>query len=222
MQEQEYGAVLQMAKSGPHSSRWLAVLDLDEFAFGVGSQTIAQVLWSHDSDVGMLCMPWMMFGSSGLVNQPESITRGFIKRWPLTRSKMHTKCIARTDSAIKLSAHNHFLRTTCHREMSRCADGSMFTGWECPATLADIASSPIRLHHYQTQSKNRFLELKGGRRKLAKSKGAEFASTLTAGDARIFESVDSMAIERDGTLAFKRKRKRHTSQHNSHSEIKPP
>ena len=46
------------------AEEWVALVDVDEFFFGV-NRTLASFLHTLPSTVGQLCAPWIGFGSSG-------------------------------------------------------------------------------------------------------------------------------------------------------------
>ena len=62
------------------NSEWLLVLDFDEFLYGRHGKTVAEVLRSLPSNVGSVSVPWLMFGSSGLLEQPDGVVQHFLMR----------------------------------------------------------------------------------------------------------------------------------------------
>jgi hypothetical protein len=92
---------------------WLAVIDVDEYIFGV-EDSIEELLKYDEtfSNVDYIILPWIMFGSSGYENQPESIRKSFIKRKSLEECKSNPKfdnqkSLFRTKKVDTLNIHLH-------------------------------------------------------------------------------------------------------------------
>lgn len=74
---------------------WLVMADLDEFWFspmGNLKKAIATVQAHFD----LIYANWVMFGSSGLIEQPPSVRESFIYRWSQLGDHRNTKWICRT------------------------------------------------------------------------------------------------------------------------------
>merc|ERR1712178_101815 len=77
MQGPHYNTVLPHIKQ---RAQWVLTVDLDEFMYaGNGFQNIKAYLGSLPGQVQQVVVPWKVFGSSGLVQQPASVRKGFIK-----------------------------------------------------------------------------------------------------------------------------------------------
>ena len=61
-------------------TRWIAIIDIDEYLYPRnGEGDIRQVL-ENNNNVDALAVPWLHFGSSGHIAQPENIVDSFIWR----------------------------------------------------------------------------------------------------------------------------------------------
>lgn len=103
MQTQYYNAVFKKIKN---VTDWIIVVDSDEYIYGRNGLKIKDYLLSIPYDAVIL--NWKMFTSNGLVKQPESIRKSFIRR----RTKLNVcdkneKTIVRTKAVKTLGIHIH-------------------------------------------------------------------------------------------------------------------
>lgn len=103
------------------STRWLAILDLDEFLYSPSTLNLSDVFRKHDQTVSQIEVNWVWFGSNGHVKQPESVINGFTMRAPYDLQKMSPcpdnihrlngshgpKCIFQTAMLKSFGIHNH-------------------------------------------------------------------------------------------------------------------
>jgi hypothetical protein len=140
---------------------WVIVVDLDEFMYSRnGYKTMKEYLTSLDNSVSRIIIPWKMYGSSGFINQPDSVIQNFIERQKYTNYYVKTdksqevsfnfiKCIVRGSKLIKLDIHNSFLNndsipnSTCKHK-----------------TENDLNKMNIHLNHYAIQSLDFFKNVK--------------------------------------------------------------
>ena len=115
---------------------WLAVIDVDEYVFGL-EEKLSTVLKSSES-VDYIKLPWLMFGSHGQVKHPKSIRETFITR----KKGTHTlqKSLFRTKFVDKLEIHVHPISDTSAR-------------------IVDM-DNKIRLNHYPIMSWEYFSKVK--------------------------------------------------------------
>ena len=144
-------------------SRWVMVVDLDEFLYARnGYNTITEYLDTIPNEINQISIRWKMFGSNGYIDQPKSIIKSFTKRkkfgskgydlnW-FKNSKFilehHVKSISRTNKLIRLDTHNSQLKNKKQIILP-----------ENP-TENDLEKSPLHLNHYAIQSLNWFLNVK--------------------------------------------------------------
>ena len=140
---------------------WVIVVDLDEFMYSRNRyKTIKNYLTSLDNSISRIEIPWKMYGSSGFINQPDSVIQNFIERQKYTNYDVKTdksqevsfnfiKCIVRGSKLIKLDIHNSFLNndstpnSTCKHK-----------------TENDLNKMNIHLNHYAIQSLDFFKNVK--------------------------------------------------------------
>ena len=157
----------------PHvKTEWLAVWDVDEFAF-VQNGTLAAALTALPLSVRQFCIPYTTFGSSGLQAQPVCVTSANVMR-RATRTDAAIgrgigKCLQRTTEIASVEVHRSVLANeTYHRRIGgcRCSDGRRCTccgrtgpspSQACMVPSETILASQrlLRLHHYMTQSAER-------------------------------------------------------------------
>ncbi len=120
---------------------WLLVADLDEFWFCPGGDSLTQALNEFDR-YDVIYSNWAMFGSGGLIDQPDSLREGFTLRRAGVAGHNETKYICRssvlnTPSAIGI----HKVR-----------------GGDSARTVSD--TQRFQLNHYPIQSEAFFREIK--------------------------------------------------------------
>lgn len=120
---------------------WLLVADLDEFWFCPNGDSIPHALREfHNFDV--IYSNWVMFGSSGLIEQPESVRNAFILRKPGIDLHINTKYICRTSVLKRRSA----------------VDIHKVKGADSARTVSD--TTRFQLNHYPIQSLSFFTSVK--------------------------------------------------------------
>ena len=60
---------------------WLYICDVDEFAYGRNGHTIKSFLLENHTKFDQYLIPLKTFNSNGQISQPESVVKGFTKRW---------------------------------------------------------------------------------------------------------------------------------------------
>jgi hypothetical protein len=145
---------------------WLGIWDLDEFVFGV-STTLAEQLRAQPPWVLQMCLPWLTFGSRGLIEQPSCVTASNILR---RESPDRTvKCVQRTLNISRAEVHRSVLSHETYARRARgciCADGASCkccgnTGPYPAHACGDVGPARyfsrhrVRLHHYVSQSQQR-------------------------------------------------------------------
>lgn len=127
---------------------WLAVVDVDEYVFGV-EDSIEELL-KYDKDfinVDYIVLPWIMFGSNGHDLQPENIRKGFIKRKSLEECRNNPrfdnqKSLFKTKVVDSLKVHIHDII-----DKSSCR-------------IIEAPLNKLRLNHYAIMSWEYFSKVK--------------------------------------------------------------
>ncbi|WP_100732912.1 glycosyltransferase family 2 protein [Lactobacillus crispatus] len=148
-----YNDALKKAK---RESKYLAIVDADEFLFPVKDDDICTVLdryMQSANNVGGLCVNWLIFGSSGYMNQTsELVTQRFKHRSKYDFNKnQHVKtiCDPRKVAGV-LNPHIVEYIIGCY------AINSFYQKVDRPFTKYN-SNAPLRINHYFTKSKNEFV-----------------------------------------------------------------
>jgi hypothetical protein len=151
-------------------SDWVAVLDCDEYLYSTRG-TLPTLLGGVQSDVAALWVPWKMFGSSGLIDQPDSIRRSFVFRESLAEYKVRVgdkrtagfgKSLTRTTALTRLGIHESNttpgLLAMCD---GRCVPKRREDMREWLATyVADPDTDLVHCNHYSVMSASYFEQIK--------------------------------------------------------------
>lgn len=140
-----------------HYADWCAFIDVDEFLFPTGDETVRDVLHRFDMavDVSTIYVHWMFFGSNGAKDfSPEPVTQRFTRRAPLEFGpNRYGKSIVRMQYAVDLM-NPHLIGLP---ERMRTAGGST-------VLLDDNGRQPLADHrhlalaHYFTKSEAEWVE----------------------------------------------------------------
>jgi hypothetical protein len=128
-------------------TKWMAILDLDEFLYSPTGETFVKILSKYDN-IEQLKVDWLYFGSNGHKFQPISVVSGFTQRAKFsTKSECYAyKCIFKTSSLISFGIHmNDVKGETLHLAYN------------------DNLAPPLVINHYQLQSYNFFMNVKATR-----------------------------------------------------------
>jgi hypothetical protein len=137
---------------------WVLVVDLDEFVYSRnGFKTIRDYLKSLDDGISQIYIPWKIYGSNGLVKQPESVIKNFTRRKvyrTTTRINIDAKTIIRCNKLKELWLHSS--KITGGIEVSATNDRN-----NRGLISEDILKrSYLHLNHYQIQSWEWFKKVK--------------------------------------------------------------
>lgn len=146
-----------------HETKWIIGCDLDEFIWGVDT-SIANILHQientdHENKVGLIQIPWEMYGSSGHIEQPRLVVPNFKNRLKYSEKIfINCKSIAKTSAVKKLYVHYFELK-----DDYIILDSTLeptFLGQNHDLTEEIINKSKIRCAHYAIQSYNWFKDVK--------------------------------------------------------------
>ena len=199
-QRQIYNDYLQRLRS---ECEWLLVCDLDELIYArKPHHSIINYLEQLGRATSCIHLPWKMFGSSGLKEQPKSITHGFT--WRANADHDHVcmpssglipaKIIARASRIRSLDVH------TCNlawgRRILPNGDPALKTSFQ-EISEQSLSEHPLHLNHYAIQSEHVFRSVKMTRGDV----GNKSYSNIR--DMSYFSKYDTNAIH-DPELALKR------------------
>lgn len=95
--------ILPIAKA---KTKWLLVVDLDEFVYNPKGCKFIEILAKYRHFGGVAC-PWVFFGSSGFIEQPNKVVDNFVTRQSYCQGlSMNVKNFYQIDFVSKLLIHS--------------------------------------------------------------------------------------------------------------------
>jgi hypothetical protein len=130
-----------------NKTKWMAILDLDEFLYSPYDINIQNYINKYDS-YSQIIIDWLHFGSNEHILQPNSVIEGFIQRakFDTTKTYYSYKSIFKTCSLINFDIHKQIIK-----------------GSELHLKYNDNDVPPLIINHYNLQSLNFYLNIKGTR-----------------------------------------------------------
>jgi hypothetical protein len=132
-----------------HNSYWLAVIDLDEFLFGVDQKLVKKI--KHLEYYNVIYCNWFVYGTSGCIKHPTDIRSSNIHRMP-NMDPVNTKYIVKTNAII------HPSQIWIHWLLIPGTNKPIKSGKK-----VRVANQLIRLNHYVCQSLEFFQKVKSTR-----------------------------------------------------------
>lgn len=127
-------------------SKWITILDLDEFLYCPNEINIQKVLEKYEQ-YNSITIEWYFFGSNGHIKQPLSVVEGFTKRQIKDINKINPhKFIVKCKSVINIHIHHcdvHGPWIHLNLDNHHCSD--------------------FIINHYNIQSYDWFMNVKSGR-----------------------------------------------------------
>ena len=111
-----------------NETKWLAVIDLDEFIVPVKCDNIMDFLKQQSDTIAQFVVPWIIFGSDGHMTKPDNLViESYTKR---ARHSWLYKSIINPRLVLKMSCHEH----------------------DVAGRTVSVRSSVLRVHHYHCKS----------------------------------------------------------------------
>uniref|UniRef100_A0A6C0JK10 Uncharacterized protein n=1 Tax=viral metagenome TaxID=1070528 RepID=A0A6C0JK10_9ZZZZ len=124
-------------------TEYMAIVDLDEFLYSPARLSFKDFFSKHDK-YAQYTINWLIFGSNGYIDQPESLIDSFTMRAKTVNNDVINpydfKSIVKTSKLIKFSVHSH-----------ECLGDTLFLGSE---------SEEMVINHYIIQSLVFYMEVK--------------------------------------------------------------
>jgi len=130
-------------------TRWLAVIDLDEFLYGVDRRLVTKI--RSLEHYNLIYCNWFIYGTSGCKSHPQDIRLSNIHRHP-NIDPVNTKYI------VKTAAIRHPSQIWIHWILRPFSDKGIKRGKKIR-----IANELVRLNHYVCQSEEFFNKVKSVR-----------------------------------------------------------
>jgi hypothetical protein len=141
-----------------HETKWIAILDLDEFMYSPYYIDIKHVIKKYEN-YSQIIVYWNHFGSNGHIEQPQTVVESFTKRavvnkeytgkyaWKIFPQSCQSKSISQTNKLINLDTH------------FAVVDGESKNLKMDSSTI----SAELIINHYAIQSFNWFMAVKATR-----------------------------------------------------------
>jgi hypothetical protein len=149
-------------------TRWLALIDADEFLLPEAGKTIPNVLENLPPDAAQLVVRWRNFGSSGHEERPRgSVLENYTRRAP-DNMPTNKKCIVNPAAVIVPDVHFQYV---AGRVYDACGNRIRKNNRGMSKHAARfLPAAPLVCNHYITKSRRDFAEkwtkgdvLRGGR-----------------------------------------------------------
>lgn len=152
----QHAAYMDCIKKYGAETKWLAVIDSDEFLFCPSGEALTSFLESYE-DYGGVCANWLMFGTSNIENIPE----GYLMIELLTSCSLpnyerniRVKSIVQPKHVYKVkNSHSFYYKKgyfAVNANLKPVRDMS----------ASEIIHDKIRINHYWTRTEEYFLEKK--------------------------------------------------------------
>ena len=158
-----------------NESKWMAILDMDEFLYSPNNINIQNSIEKYDS-FSQILIDWLHFGSNEHILQPNSVVEGFTKRafFDTNQTYYSYKTIFKTNSLIKFDIHKHVI-----------------SGPEIHLNYNDNDGPELIINHYNLQSLDFYLNIKGTRGDI----NNWFDNQKLERDKKMFLSYDKNDVE---------------------------
>lgn len=130
------------------TTKWMSILDLDEFLYSPETIDIKQVLLMYDA-YSQIIVDWVHFGSNNHIQQPPSVVEGFTMR-------AHSRT-----SGIDAQHYGYksIYKTACLTDFD--IHTSYVNGEEL--RIIDTPEAKLLINHYNLQSYDFYIKIKGTR-----------------------------------------------------------
>jgi hypothetical protein len=140
-----------------HETKWIAIVDLDEFMYSPYYIDIKHVIKKYE-DYSQIIVYWNHFGSNGHIDQPQNVVESFTKRatpdkhypgklaWKIFPQYTNFKSIAQSDKILNLGIHH----TSVNGKTKQLINTA-------------TKSAELIINHYAIQSYKWFIAVKGTR-----------------------------------------------------------
>ena len=146
-------------------AKWVMIIDVDEYVFSI-KDSVRDILHGIADSCTDIWIPWILFGSSGNIRQPESVRKGFIHRRDYRTNELllQGKSISRTDSIAFFHQHS----CEISNKVTMTPDGKLHhvpntaprpPAHNCFYYIPDPSTDILFCNHYRTMSMEYFYEV---------------------------------------------------------------
>ena len=151
-----------------NESRWVAIIDLDEFLYSPRYPRDLKRVFREHEDLSLVGVNWAMYGSSNYLEQPASVIDSFLYRADFTNYEKypyltdHYKVLKKKNNT--LNDWQKYVINTANKIQSVEVHQAYVEGTSDNLSINRDAENPyLILNHYSIQSKDYFLRNKGTR-----------------------------------------------------------
>lgn len=143
----------------PHvkNSQWFAFLDMDEFLYSRKNNNVIDIL--NNSEYNAYSVPWINFGSNGLLDTPKSAIKSFTKRANYNSLKhvfvalRQVKTVFNTDTFNKVVELHSVDKFSKRHEVIKLQHLQTFSE-------SHIEQMDLAINHYSIQAEKRYNTIK--------------------------------------------------------------
>ncbi|GHV82027.1 hypothetical protein AGMMS49991_05850 [Spirochaetia bacterium] len=149
---QQHLCYIDAIRNYKHQTRWLAIIDLDEFIVPVKDKTITDFLKDF-TFYSQIIMRWIIYGSSGHKTKPDGLVIENYKNRADESDTRWTKVIVNPRSVMAPKTHACFVCGFTVDENKHIVKPEKFMDTNRP----DLSMDKIRINHYYTKSLEEYL-----------------------------------------------------------------
>lgn len=182
-----------------HQTKWMAVIDADEFLFPVFHDSVPKVLEEYETHAGVTAN-WMMFDSGGHETKPGGLVVESYRRRlpPVTAAACHVKTVCKP-AYTRAFMNPHIPAMRLGRHLVNQAREPML----CPFNYVPAGTEKLQVFHYWTKSREEFLaKLSRGRVMSAAIDAAKILDMLNFEHYEIESGMDRFIPELKRRLAL--------------------
>jgi hypothetical protein len=144
-----------------NETRWVAIIDLDEFLYSPKEVDIKTVLKEHE-DLALVGLNWAWFGANSYAKQPGSVIQSFTSRadYDITKYPEYLKRYKMMNPALlsPSSAWQKYILNLANKVVDVDVHGANIEGTiDNLSYLRYPEETPLFLNHYMVQSKEFFM-----------------------------------------------------------------
>lgn len=168
-QWRQYDAYREMIRNAVGRTRWLGLLDLDEFLFPREKDDLREMMSEYEEH-DALAMNWTIYGSGGHLTRPPTQIRHFLNRSEIYWDRnAFVKSIIKPERVLRDEPHHTHVFPTRNGTVNENHDPVRWISHE-------ISTEKIRINHYVVRSWQDFWEVKVPRPRMGGNSacGAEY------------------------------------------------
>lgn len=191
-----------------NESKWFIVCDFDELIYSRNRYNkISDYLKDLNDNIGMITIPWKLFGSNNYINQPDNVIKHFNRRAIYDSIRINqgmkdcncslNKSIVNSNALIRFGMHHHIIQKNFNIINSNNEQVNPNSDINFSMINEKILDkSNLHLNHYAIQSFNWFKNIKCTR--------GDAANDKIQRDEKYFKDFDSCSNEKLDNELYKK------------------